>query len=80
MRKVLTRYKSIPIEKMCHIEYYVRATPFDTPHSQYEPPFIVKNKFFETQEEAEALKEKCIKNRDFIWCKLSICEKITEIE
>ena len=77
MIKVLTCCKSISVDKMCHIEYFVRATPLDTPHSQYEPSFIVENKFFETQKEAEKLKEKCIKNRDFIWCKLSVCERIT---
>lgn len=62
----------VPVERMCHIEFYVWADEvFDNGHS-----FVLENAYFETREEAEAL----MKKHSSDWCEFRICEKVTPIE
>lgn len=72
-----TRTVCIPTETKCHIQYYVYAHPEVDPHFAPESPYIVENKFFETKEEALALKEEKEKLPSWTW--YEVREKITPL-
>lgn len=65
----------IPTIKKCHIQYYVWVEPDIDPHF-HSSPYILKNQYFETREEAKALKAKY----DNGWDDYYIREKLSPIE
>lgn len=72
------RTKEIIIEKECECEvkYYVLARPLVDPHFRPEPSFVVEDKYFDTEEEAENFKTELEKVPGFI--EYIVCEKIVK--
>ena len=67
----------MPVDKMCHIEFYVWADPLDGGMGFCGGnPFVLEGAYFETREEAEALMEKHRAD----WCEFEIRERITPVE
>lgn len=80
MKQILTRFVSVPVQKLCHIQWGVRVEPFNDPHFRVEPSYILKNKYFETFEEAEAFLKENEADRKASGDRLSVVQKITELE
>lgn len=80
MKQVLTRFVSVPVQKLCHIQWGVRVEPFSDPHFRPEPSYILENKYFETFEEAQAFLKENEAYRKAGGDRLSVVQKITELE
>ena len=72
-----TRIIPITTKALCHVTYYVLATPCVDPHFKPEPSYIVDNRFFETKEEAEAFKEKL--DLTTLWTMYKVCERVERL-
>ena len=77
MKKMLTRPVTTFVEKLCDVKYYVKADPYTDPHFRPDPSFVMNNAYFDTIEEAEALKKE--KEKVFFG-ELTVYELITELE
>ena len=80
MKQILTRFVSVPAQKLCHVQWSVRVEPFNDPHFRPEPSYILENKYFETFEEAEAFLKENEAYRKTVGDRLSVVQKITELE
>lgn len=68
---------NVPVQKLCEVRYYVVGHPVNDLHFEPSPDFIVDNRYFDTREEAELLKEE--KEKIPGWVNYEICEKIVKI-
>ena len=80
MKQTLTQFVSVPVQKLCHIQWGIRVEPFNDPHFRSEPSYILENKYFETFEEAETFLKENEAYRKSVGDRLSVVQKITELE
>lgn len=80
MKKMMKIRKCIFVEALCEVKYYILASEYADGHFRPNPPFVLKDKYFDTREEAEAFLEEWKKEYGFFMGSLEILEDVTELE
>lgn len=78
MKEIRTLDICVEITRECDVKYYVWADPNLDAHWMYEPCFVLEDKYFDTEEEAQAFLDKSYK--DGICAILSIGEQVTLLD
>ena len=75
MIKIMTI--NIPVNKLCEVQYYIEGHPLTDGHFIPEPDFIYENRYFNTEEEANKVKEELDKKGH--WVNYKVREKIIKV-
>ena len=78
MKKMVTRYISVPVQVECEVTYYIWAEPDTDPHFRPEKPYVFHNKYFDTKEEAETYLKEWEKD-NYFFGQLTVREKETPV-
>jgi len=68
---------NVPTKKLCEVQYYIVGHPLTDRHFIPEPDFIFENRYFDTEEEANKVKEELDKKGH--WVNYKVCEKIVKV-
>ena len=79
MIKTMKIRKCIFVDAVCNVSYYILATEHSDGRFRGRPPFVLRNMYFDTKEEAEAYLEEWNKDHVFFGY-MEVCEKITVLE
>ena len=78
MIETYTQYAQVPIGTgKRHVQYYVKAECYVDPHFRPDPPFVVRDKYFETEKEAKEFMQQM--KKVYTMHELWICKKVTDL-